>query len=325
MGTRTPHKHIERMSFDMPTEHSSTKATNSISKIATCCKTCGRVVWHSPYQISVGLGIYCSRDCMKKPKIPLLCENCGVRFYKHESALVKEAGRFCSSKCWKTRLDNTFIQRFWARVDKSGECWNWTASKDTYDYGHVSIHGKLRGTHKISWELANGPITKGSHVLHTCDNPPCVQVCPAQATYRRDDGIVVQNFRRCIGCKYCIIACPYGVRSFNYKDPSEQGYDRPDLPPDRADKGVWPYPHRVHGVVEKCTFCFHRIDQATREGKKVGEDIVPACAEACPARAIDFGDLDDPESKVSQLLATRQSFRLRESMDTQPKVFYLPR
>ncbi len=158
-----------------------------------------------------------------------------------------------------------------------------------------------------------------------CDDAPCVTVCPAKATYRREDGIVIQNFRRCIGCKYCIVACPYGVRSFNYKEPEEEEYHRPDLPPSRTDRGVWPFPHRVHGVVEKCTFCFHRIDQAVREGKKVGTEVLPACAEACPAHAIAFGDLDDPDSNVSQLLASRQWIRLREEMGTSPKVFYLPR
>ena len=158
-----------------------------------------------------------------------------------------------------------------------------------------------------------------------CDDPPCVTVCPAKATYNREDGIVIQNFRRCIGCKYCIVACPYGVRNFNYKEPEEEQYHRPDLPPDRADRGPWPFPRRVHGVVEKCTFCFHRMDRAIREGKKIGSEVVPACAEACPARAISFGDLDDPDSGVSQLLASRQWLRLREEKGTSPKVFYLPR
>ena len=158
-----------------------------------------------------------------------------------------------------------------------------------------------------------------------CDNAPCVTVCPAKATYRREDGIIIQNFRRCIGCKYCIVACPYGVRNFNYKEPEEKEYHRPDLPPERSDRGVWPFPLRVHGVVEKCTFCFHRIDQGIKEGKRIGEEVVPACAEACPAHAIHFGDLDDPYSTVSQLLASRQWFRLREEKGTNPKVFYLPR
>jgi len=156
-----------------------------------------------------------------------------------------------------------------------------------------------------------------------CEDPSCVTVCPAKATYHREDGIVIQNFRRCIGCKYCIVACPYGVRSFNYKEPEEKKYDRPDLSPDRTERGIWPFPHRVHGVVEKCTFCFHRIDQALSEGKEVGSEVVPACAEACPAHAISFGDLDDSNSNISQLLASRQWVRLREDMGTRPKVFYL--
>ncbi|RJQ37982.1 MAG: 4Fe-4S dicluster domain-containing protein [Dehalococcoidia bacterium] len=156
-----------------------------------------------------------------------------------------------------------------------------------------------------------------------CEDAPCIVVCPAKATYHREDGIVIQNFRRCIGCRYCIVACPYGVRNFNFKDQVSQEYHRPDLPLERTDKGIWPFPQRVRGVVEKCTFCFHRIDQAIREGKKVGSDVVPACAEACPARAISFGDIEDPNSEVSRLLATRGSFRLREEMKTEPKVFYL--
>lgn len=156
-----------------------------------------------------------------------------------------------------------------------------------------------------------------------CDNAPCVMVCPAKATYRREDGIIVQDFRRCLGCKYCIVACPYGARSFNYQEPEEKAYHRPDPPPDREVRGMWPFPRRVHGVVEKCTFCFHRIDQGLKEGKKIGTEVVPACVEACPAHTLSFGDLDDPESEVSRLLASRQWTRLREGMGTEPKVFYL--
>jgi len=158
-----------------------------------------------------------------------------------------------------------------------------------------------------------------------CEDAPCVTVCPVKATYHREDGIVIQNFRRCIGCKYCIIACPYGVRNFNYKEQEEKEYHRPDAPPDRATRGPWPFPQRVHGVVEKCTFCFHRIDQGVKEGKEIGVDVVPACIEACPTKARVFGDLDDPDSEVSRLLASREWLRLREGMGTKPKVFYLPR
>jgi Fe-S-cluster-containing dehydrogenase component len=158
-----------------------------------------------------------------------------------------------------------------------------------------------------------------------CDEPACVTVCPAKATYRREDGIVIQDFGRCIGCKYCMVACPYGVRSYNYQGQVQKPYYRQDLPPDRREWGPWPFPTRTHGVVEKCTFCFHRIDQGLREGKKIGIEVVPACVEACPAKAMLFGDLDDLQSEVSRTLSSRGFFRLREEMGTKPKVFYLPR
>jgi len=156
-----------------------------------------------------------------------------------------------------------------------------------------------------------------------CEDAPCVTVCPARATYQRKDGIVVQDFRRCIGCRYCIVACPYGSRSFNFKEQAIEQYHRPDLPPDRIMNGQWPFPQRVRGVVEKCIFCFHRIDQALKEGKTVGTDIVPACVEQCPTKARVFGDVHDPDSDVSRLLASRGSFRLREELSTHPKVYYL--
>jgi len=158
-----------------------------------------------------------------------------------------------------------------------------------------------------------------------CDQAPCVTVCPAQATYRREDGIIVQDFRRCIGCKYCIVACPYGARNFNVKEQETTEYQRQDLLPDRKSWGPWPFPTRTHGVVEKCTFCFHRIDQGVKEGKKIGTDVVPACVEVCPSGARVFGDLDDAKSNVSRLLSSRASIRLREEMGTKPKVYYLPK
>lgn len=158
-----------------------------------------------------------------------------------------------------------------------------------------------------------------------CDHPPCVTVCPAKATFRREDGIIVQYFRRCIGCKYCIVACPYGARSFNFKAQEERPYFRNEPPPDRNSWEPWPFPKRTQGVVEKCTFCFHRIDKGIKEGKKIGKDIVPACVEACPSQARFFGDLDDPKSEINKIISSRNSFRLREELGTKPKVIYLTR
>jgi molybdopterin-containing oxidoreductase family iron-sulfur binding subunit len=163
-----------------------------------------------------------------------------------------------------------------------------------------------------------------------------VNVCPAKATYKREDGIVMQNFRRCLGCRYCIVACPYGARNFNFRDQENEDYQRPDLPEDLGISysthiGPWPYPHRTRGVVEKCTYCFHRIDQALENGQQVGtnldgeDGVVPACVEACPAEARYFGDMDDPNSAVSKLLASRTYMKLREEMSTEPQTTYLPR
>lgn len=158
-----------------------------------------------------------------------------------------------------------------------------------------------------------------------CDHPPCVTVCPAKATFRREDGIIVQYFRRCIGCKYCIVACPYGARSFNFKAQEEKPYFRNEPPPDHNSWEPWPFPKRTQGVVEKCTFCFHRIDKGIKEGKKIGKDVVPACVEACPSQARFFGDLDDPKSEINKTISSRNSFRLREELGTKPKVIYLTR
>ena len=152
-----------------------------------------------------------------------------------------------------------------------------------------------------------------------CDDPPCVKVCPVQATFINEEGLVLVDYDRCIGCRYCTVACPYQVRYFNWYEPEWPEALKQHLNPDPE---VAPRPK---GVVEKCTFCFHRIDAAQREGKKVGTEVVTACAEACPAHAIAFGDLEDPESEVSQLLASRTSFRLRDYLHTEPKVYYLPR
>jgi len=135
-----------------------------------------------------------------------------------------------------------------------------------------------------------------------CEKPPCAQVCPVQATYKRDDGIVIVDHHRCIGCRYCMVACPYNARYFNYKE-------NPDWP--NKD-----YPKRSHGVAESCNFCAHLLDQ----GKK------PACVEACnriKVNALCHGDLNDPESEISRLVSSEPVKRLREDLGTDPKVFYI--
>jgi len=134
-----------------------------------------------------------------------------------------------------------------------------------------------------------------------CDNPPCVRVCPTKATFQREDGIVMMDFHRCIGCRYCMAGCPYGSRSFNFMDP------RKHLETTNPD-----FPTRTKGVVEKCEFCAERL----AEGK------MPACVEVSEG-ALAFGDLGDPESEVRKLLAERFSIRRSPTLGTKPCVYYL--
>jgi molybdopterin-containing oxidoreductase family iron-sulfur binding subunit len=155
--------------------------------------------------------------------------------------------------------------------------------------------------------------------LH-CDNPPCVTVCPVDATNITPDGIVRQIFSRCIGCRYCTTACPYTRRYFNWYAPE---WPEPMSEAQNPDVSV-----RPKGVVEKCTFCHHRLQKA--RAKAIAEqrplapgEYVPACVESCPARAMVFGDLDDPNSAVAQLARSGRAFRLLEELGTQPKVIYL--
>lgn len=153
-----------------------------------------------------------------------------------------------------------------------------------------------------------------------CDKPPCIKVCPVRATYRDEEGIVGQIYRRCIGCRYCTNACPYSVKSFNWFEPSW-----PDGSERRCNPDV---SIRPRGVVEKCTFCHHRRQKAKEEARAAGRelregDYVPACVEVCPAGAMTFGDLDDPAGPIAQLVRDRHGERLMEDLGTEPKVIYL--
>jgi phenylacetyl-CoA:acceptor oxidoreductase 27-kDa subunit len=154
--------------------------------------------------------------------------------------------------------------------------------------------------------------------LH-CQVAPCVEVCPVQATYVREDGLVVMDYDRCIGCRYCEIACPYDARKFNWSQNKETN---PYIP----TWGIAEVPRRPRGVVEKCTFCIHRIDQGLKNGLVPGVDpeATPACVNICPVKARTFGDLKDPQSKVSLLVAENPSFTLREELGTHPSVYYIP-
>jgi Fe-S-cluster-containing dehydrogenase component len=139
-----------------------------------------------------------------------------------------------------------------------------------------------------------------------CDNPPCVKACPVEATWKEPDGIVVIDYNWCIGCRFCVVACPYFARRFNFTAPT--------VAPDRINKeqGYLSNRPRFKGVVEKCTFCLHR----TRKGR------MPACLEACPTGARKFGNLNDPNSEIRKIIETKRVFVLKEDLATLPRFYY---
>jgi Fe-S-cluster-containing dehydrogenase component len=152
---------------------------------------------------------------------------------------------------------------------------------------------------RVAGGLTNPPVLA---LCNHCDNPPCAKVCPTEATWRRVDGVVMMDWHRCIGCRYCMAACPYGSRSFNWVDP------QPYL--SKIDPS---FPPRTRGVVEKCTFCSERLDRGR----------LPACVESCPEKALLFGDLNDPRSAVRDALRSRFALRRRPGLGTHPEVYYL--
>lgn len=155
--------------------------------------------------------------------------------------------------------------------------------------------------------------------LH-CQNAPCVKVCPVLATYVRSDGLVIMDYDRCIGCRYCQAACPYDARVFNWEARGD------DPHPKAPEWGAPEVERRVRGVVEKCTFCIHRIDTAEERGLTPGIDVevTPACVNICPVEARYFGDLNDPESPVSRIISSTPTLRLRNDLGTEASVYYVP-
>ncbi|HKW96849.1 MAG TPA: 4Fe-4S dicluster domain-containing protein [Bryobacteraceae bacterium] len=155
-----------------------------------------------------------------------------------------------------------------------------------------------------------------------CDEAPCEPVCPVYATYHNAEGLNVQVYNRCVGTRYCANNCPYSVRYFNWFEPEWPEPLGLQLNPDVSVRPV--------GVMEKCTFCVQRIKRSEMEAKEEGRairdgEVQPACVESCPAEAMVFGDLNDPESKVARLAASGRATQLLEDLGTKPKVFYLKR
>lgn len=180
--------------------------------------------------------------------------------------------------------------------------WVWTE-----EYEHVfpdQVHHHMSETERVAPVLV---------MCNNCTDPPCVKVCPTQATWKREsDGIVMIDMHRCIGCRYCMAACPYESRSFNWRDP------RPYIETDADGKYYSDYPTRMRGVVEKCDFCVERL----RDGR------LPACVEAAAgveggAGALTFGDVTDPNSDVSRLIRDRETIVRRPELGTGPNVYYI--
>lgn len=174
---------------------------------------------------------------------------------------------------------------------------------------NVAFHGDPRwDIHWIRKVTVRSKYSPSAHqetvilMCNHCDNPPCAQVCPVQATFKRDDGIVLVDHHRCIGCRYCVISCPYNARYFNFKHPPE-----------------WPnkdYPIRSHGVAESCNLCAHLLDR--------GQE--PACVAACKKKgvnALTCGDLNDAGSEVAEQVVAHSPKRLRDDLGTEPKVYYI--
>lgn len=153
-----------------------------------------------------------------------------------------------------------------------------------------------------------------------CDNPPCTKVCPVRATYKNQEGLVAQIYHRCIGCRYCIVACPYNAKVFNWNQPERVGEPFVPANPDVS--------LRMIGVVEKCSFCAHRLikvkEQADIEDRSIKDgEYVPACAEICPADAIYFGDIENKNSRVTKLVKSYRATRKMDDLGVEPKVYYL--
>jgi phenylacetyl-CoA:acceptor oxidoreductase subunit 1 len=153
-----------------------------------------------------------------------------------------------------------------------------------------------------------------------CSEPPCLEVCPTTATYRRPDGIVAVNYDLCIGCGYCILACPYLARTIIFRNtygswvghrPQEPGMATPDA--------------AYIGVCTKCNFCMSRVDAGLAQGLQPGLDpeATPACVAICSTSTLHFGDLDDPDSEVSRLIRENKTARLQEELGTDPSVYYI--
>lgn len=214
----------------------------------------------------------------------------GVRYGYAINLSVCNGNGKCMEACHRENNHDRATNQSYIRV--------FEMPKGTTDFEH----GDTTYTHDVPRE--------GKYYLPVqcfqCENPPCVDVCPVEATWQEPDGIVVVDYNWCIGCRYCQAACPYHARRFNWK--------RPQIPADEVNPNQGYLSNRIRpqGVVEKCHFCLHR----TREGRQ------PACLEACPTGARIFGNLLDPDSDIRWVLKNKRVFVLKEELGARPTLFY---
>ena len=213
------------------------------------------------------------------------------------------------------------VQKFSEDKDLAQRCINACHSTHNVpDYGNKKDEIKWIWTETFEHAFPDHSHYKKNEQLHDmpimtlcnhCDNPPCVRACPTKATFKNPDGMVLMDFHRCIGCRFCMAACPYGARSFNWRSPreldSEGNY--------KFIKNPNPeFPTRMRGVVEKCNMCAERLT----------EGLLPACVDACrPSEAIVFGDLNDPHSEVSRVLKEKFTIQRKPALGTKPSIFYI--
>jgi molybdopterin-containing oxidoreductase family iron-sulfur binding subunit len=213
-----------------------------------------------------------------------------------EKARDPEVRRACTEAC--------HLAHNVPRIPDPEEEINWIWDEEFQNVFQDQVHDRTPN------DLRESPVLV---LCNHCTSPPCVRVCPTQATWKREeDGIVLMDMHRCIGCRYCMAACPYGSRSFNWRDP------RQFLEADADGNFPSEFPTRSRGVVEKCNFCAERLR----------DELPPACVEAANRvpggeGALVFGDLGDANSEVNQILRAEHTISRRVALGTGPNVFYI--
>ena len=216
----------------------------------------------------------------------------GVRLGMVIDQRVFDANRGLAQKCVTVCHTVHNVPDFGNKKDEIK--WIWEAPYENVFPGKSHYH-RNEHLHESSFLL----------LCNHCDDPPCVRVCPTKATFKRKDGIVAMDYHRCIGCRFCMAACPYGSRSFNWRDP------RPFVNKKTLNKE---FPTRMRGVVEKCNFCVERL----------AKGLQPACVEACGnTGALVFGDLNDSHSEIRKVLKENFTIQRKPTLGTKPSVFYL--